>query len=82
MYTKLYPVSERNRNIISAYADKLFEMSEAEEQKGNFSKAEEHFSRACEVGAILHEMDITSDGKVAWLKGAQVAMVKKIVAIA
>ena len=77
---KLYPVSETKRVAIGSYADKLFDMSEQAEAKGDYEKADKLFSESCKVGAILHQMDLTSDGKVAWIKGFQIALVKRAIA--
>ena len=85
MYTKshkLYPFSERNRTALNAKMGDLLDMSDKAEAEGHYAEAEELMNRACDIGAILHEMDVTSNGHVAWLNGAQVATAKRMLATA
>jgi len=68
---KLYPFSEKNRKALEDTMNRYFD-----------SEDETLFNRGCTIGAIIHEMDITSDGKVAWLKGADISFAKKVLGIA
>ena len=82
MFYKLYPFSEKNRKAIADYAEALSDKQEEAEVHGEYEEAEKLFNKFCEIGAILHQMNITTDGKVAWLYGGQLAKAKKILAMA
>ena len=70
--TKLYPISEKNRKPIADFMSKLFEITEDEES--------EEWNLACEIASMLHDMAHTTDGKVAWITGKQIALAKVVLA--
>lgn len=68
---KLYPFSEKNRKALEETMNNCFD-----------SEDDSIIDHGCKIGAIIHEMDMTSDGKVAWLKGADISFAKRVIGIA
>lgn len=68
---KLYPFSEKHRKALEDTMNECFD-----------SENDSIISYGCKIGDVLHEMNITSNGKVAWLSGADISFAKKVLGLA